>query len=215
MQTTPTHTLSLPQIKFINHFLYSKPHSYTNPHTLFNYIRLKPLFKSLHLDFYLIKQYTQLLYKQQLSTYIAKLKNNGKSPVPAPSPRQLPAPAPASPYKPRRFKKFTNFLKKTFKKKSVAPLPPPPPPKLSTPSPVNPNTHLYLPAPGYKAPHQSPIGKPRFSKSVGRARLSVRSSSSSSSTPQRRLLNSSSSSNRSVSVTGYRNRHGYRKTKKT
>ena len=48
----PTHTLSLPQIQFINQFLYSKPHSYTNPHTLFNYIRLKPLFKSLTLDFY-------------------------------------------------------------------------------------------------------------------------------------------------------------------
>jgi hypothetical protein len=49
MQTT--HTLSLPQIQFINHFLYSKPPSFRNPHTLFHYIRLKPQFKSLHLHF--------------------------------------------------------------------------------------------------------------------------------------------------------------------
>ena len=227
MQPTPTptpthtHTLSLPQIQFINHFLYSKPHSFHNPHTLYNKIQHTHSFKSLRLDYHLIKQYTNLLYKKELSAYVSKLKNNGKSPVPAPAPPQPPPPAPASPYKPRRFKKFTNFLKKTFKKKSVAPAPaPPPPPKLSIPSPVNPNTHRYSPSPGYKAPHQSPRGKPRFAKSLHRASLSTRRSSSSS-TPQRRSLNSSSNSNRSVSVTGYRGKalrpkyHRYRRSATT
>jgi hypothetical protein len=52
MQTTHTHThtLSLPQIQFINNFLYSKPHSLRNPHTLIKSIRLTPHFKSLTLD---------------------------------------------------------------------------------------------------------------------------------------------------------------------
>lgn len=122
MQPTPTptpthtHTLSLPQIQFINHFLYSKPHSFHNPHTLYNKIQHTHSFKSLRLDYHLIKQYTNLLYKKELSAYVSKLKNNGKSPVPAPAPPQPPPPAPASPYKPRRFKKFTNFLKKHLRR---------------------------------------------------------------------------------------------------
>ena len=49
MQTT--HTLSIPQIQFLNISIANKPPSFRNPYTLFRYIRTLPLFKSLHLDF--------------------------------------------------------------------------------------------------------------------------------------------------------------------
>ncbi len=45
-----THTLSLPQIHFLNHAIANKPPSFTNPHTLFTYIRTLPSFKSLYID---------------------------------------------------------------------------------------------------------------------------------------------------------------------
>ena len=45
-----THTLSLPQIHFLNHAIANKPPSFTNPHTLFTYIRTLTSFKSLYID---------------------------------------------------------------------------------------------------------------------------------------------------------------------
>ena len=112
----PTTTLSLQQIHFLNHFIANKPPSFRNPHTLYNNILHTHSFKSLSLDFTLIKQYTHLLYKQQLSKYISKLKNNGKSSVPS-SPSLPPPPrrqAYILPKKEGRLKKFTNFLKKNI-----------------------------------------------------------------------------------------------------
>ena len=59
---TPTPTLTLPQIQFLNHFLYSKPPSFRNPNTLFRALQKPPhfyTFNLLHLSFPLITLYTR------------------------------------------------------------------------------------------------------------------------------------------------------------
>lgn len=59
---TPTPTLTLPQIQFLNDFLYSKPPSFHNPNTLFRALQKPPHFHTfnlLHLSFPLITLYTR------------------------------------------------------------------------------------------------------------------------------------------------------------
>ena len=104
---TPTPTLTLPQIQFLNDFLYSKPPSFHNPNTLFR-ARQKPphfhTFNLLHLSFPLITLYTRLLYKQQLP------KTRGSKLRPPPPTIARPVfPRLPQPPKQGRFKKFTNF----------------------------------------------------------------------------------------------------------
>ena len=58
---TPTPTLTLPQIQFLNDFLYSKPPSFRNPNTLFRALQKQPhshTFHLLHLSLPLIRLYT-------------------------------------------------------------------------------------------------------------------------------------------------------------
>ena len=58
---TPTPTLTLPQIQFLNRFLYSKPTSFRNPNTLFRALRTPQhyhTFHLLHLSLPIIRLYT-------------------------------------------------------------------------------------------------------------------------------------------------------------
>ena len=59
---TPTPTLTLPQIQFLNDFLYSKPPSFRNPNTLFRALQKPPhfyTFNLLHLSLPIIRLYTR------------------------------------------------------------------------------------------------------------------------------------------------------------
>ena len=75
---TPTPTLTLPQIQFLNNFLYGKPPSFRNPNTLFKALHKLPhihTYNKLHLSLTLLKLYTHLLFKQQLYIYTNTLHN--------------------------------------------------------------------------------------------------------------------------------------------
>ena len=189
---TPTPTLTLPQIQFLNHFLYSKPPSFRNPNTLFRALQKPPhfyTFNLLHLSFPLIRVYTSLLHKRRLPIV------RGSS---LQQPYTYPAPRPSLPRPPQlpkqgRFKKFTNFLKKTFKKKSVAPAPPaiipqqPTVPTLSIPPPVSNTTPI-----GIIAPRPSPkAASRRYSR---RRHTPSSPHSSDSERSHRRLISSDSPS---------------------
>ena len=63
---TPTPTLSLPQIQFLNRFLYSKPHSFRNPNTLFHALRTPTHFHNL----FHLRQNVDLLYILANNKYI-------------------------------------------------------------------------------------------------------------------------------------------------
>ena len=76
---TPSPILTLPQIQFLNNFLYSKPHSFRNPNTLFKALHVHPYihtFNKLHLSLPLLRLYSHLIYKQQLSIYTNTLTPN-------------------------------------------------------------------------------------------------------------------------------------------
>jgi len=177
-----TTILSLEHIHFLHSFLSNKPTYIHHPKTLLQLLktpRYISQFKEQGLSFQHLKQYFDLISSGKLNEYKYKLDPSLK-PAPLPQraiilpPKPIPpqpippqqtappaaviAPAPSGPGK---LKKFADFLKKTFKKKSPAP-----PPPLLIPPPLSRHalTHASV-SPGYKAPYATPPTRRKYSSS--------------------------------------------------